>query len=315
MANKIRYESIEPGMVIGNLRVVEELEPGPKGMRRWLCHCECGNDVVANNSVLLNRTMTTCGCTGQAEDLTGQRFGMLTVLSRATNSSSGVSRWLCKCDCGNEKIVNIHILKHKTRVPSCGCYGKKKNDERSTKHGLTGTHLWRVWQGMKQRCYNPQNVRYDRYGGRGIYVCDRWKDNFENFYSDMGASYQPGLQLDRIDNDGPYSPENCHWVTVKENSRNRGNNVVVESLYGEMTIPELAETSGVNEGTLRSRLRLGYPEELLTVPLSQQGQKLSDIKQLMEGEEAQWIDEKTEEKLHEAIDAVEQEAFIKIPHG
>jgi len=136
-------------------------------------------------------------------DLTGKRFGRWVALALHPGRSRWrEAMWLCRCDCSSERIVRGVSLRHGDTT-SCGCFAR----ERATKHGLSRTRTYRVWQGIKQRCFNPQAKHYSYYGGRGITVCERWL-TFENFYADMGDP-PPGMSLDRIDPNGNYEPENC----------------------------------------------------------------------------------------------------------
>lgn len=155
---------------------------------------------------------------------------------------------------------------------------------------------------------NPKDKRYKDYGGRGIKVCDRWNDKetgLEAFVADMGATYQPGLQLDRIDNNGPYSPENCRWVTCKENNRNRRNTLVIDSILGEMTLAEFAEKIGLPYTEVYQRLRVeGYPGVFLTLRYKH---GLSKFKPLFEGD-GLWLNDKIEQKLNKSIEEVEAQA-------
>jgi hypothetical protein len=154
---------------------------------------------------------------GKIIDLTGEKFGRLTVLAWHPSGiwrSRSQPMWLCRCRCGIERVVLGHHLRAgKTR--SCGCFAR----ERSTTHGLSRTHVYRVWQGMKERCLNRRHRSYFNYGGRGIKVCERWLI-FENFYADMGDP-PPGLSLDRINNNGNYEPNNCRWATQAQQLANR----------------------------------------------------------------------------------------------
>jgi hypothetical protein len=209
-------------------------------------------------------------------DLTGQKFGRWAVqefYGRVGNKYY----WTCVCDCGKTKKVWSSNLKN-GQTKSCGCYKKERAIEANIKHGQnrkgyrTPIHI--VWSQMIQRCYNPNNHKYKDYGGRGIKVCDRWRYSFENFYEDMGEVPE-GLTLDRKDNDGDYTPENCHWATMKEQQNNRRDNVWITHAGETKTRTQWERSLGMKLGTLNNRLnRDGWSiKKALTTPVIGRGEE------------------------------------------
>lgn len=180
----------------------------------------------------------------------GKRYGFLTIIedSKLVMQSNGnrVRKVKVRCDCGTVKIINAFSLKDKT--VSCGCYHKKllKKGVRPRKNKMPKGVLYTLWMHMKERCNNPNHRSYERYGGRGISVCDDWSENYDSFYSwCKNNGYKRGLHLDRIDNYGNYSPDNCRFVTPTENSNNKRNNIIVKFEGIKDTLPNTLRRLGV----------------------------------------------------------------------
>lgn len=191
----------------------------------------------------------------------------MTVVEYQGRSKHGDSLWLCKCNCGIEKVVASLGLKQ-GKVKSCGCFraaalkaGRDQLHKNNTIHGQSRTREHHIWQNLIYRCYNPNCPQYDRYGGRGIGVCDKWKESFIAFYEDMGPCPSPKHTVDRIDNDGDYCPENCRWATRKQQANNRRGNRLLTYKGEQKTCAAWAEQFGLTRLIIWQRLGRGWSVE------------------------------------------------------
>ena len=195
-------------------------------------------------------------------DLKGQTFGYLEVLEIA---STIPTKWLCRCYCSNLHITTGQCLRNGTST-SCGCKTSELLSEAKKTHGLHDTPEHGVWAGMKQRCYNKNTDAYKNYGGRGITVCAEWKDDFAQFYTDMGKRPDDSYSIDRIDNDKGYTPENCRWVTRYEQNRNHRRNNWLTHNGETKCITDWAEEIGITQQAMQSRLSRMPLERALSLP-------------------------------------------------
>lgn len=193
-------------------------------------------------------------------DLSGNRYDMLLVLHRVENSLDGYVQYLCLCDCGNTKVIKGHNLSN-GKTHSCGCMKKKMMAEKQFKHGDAGTHhsassrLYRIWQGMINRCTRQKFRQWKDYGGRGITVCDEWINDYSVFKEwAIQNGYSDDLTIDRINNDGNYEPTNCRWVSMKHQMNNKSNNHLINYNGCTKTLTEWAEELGIPRHTLSERI-------------------------------------------------------------
>lgn len=186
----------------------------------------------------------------------GTRFHRLTVIGIDPGKRFRPA-YLCRCDCGREKVIAAKRLTG-GYVKSCGCMARDPVVHKRVTHGLSKTPEYVVYCAMKDRCLNPSNESFHYYGGRGITICGRWLESFDHFIADMGRR-PPGGSIDRIDNNGPYSPENCRWASRKTQARNYRRNRIVVFRGERMTLVDAAELAGLNYKTAYHRWRRGIP--------------------------------------------------------
>lgn len=251
-------------MQFGRLTVVEHLGRRERG-HYWRCACVCGNTKdVLHGSLTFSQTRS-CGCLAEeariakrTPDLTGQQFGELTVLQMLPERKRKRTMWLCACSCGKQTAAFVTSLLRGDKK-SCGCWTKRFSARRT--HGRTHTAEYSSWLGAKRRCTDENDEAYKDYGQRGIFMCDAWLGSFEAFFRDMGEKPGAGYSIDRLDNDGPYNPENCRWATQTEQVRNRRNTKRLTYMGVTKLLVDWSQELGINEGTLRSRLRRGLTVE------------------------------------------------------
>lgn len=192
------------------------------------------------------------------KNLSGQKFGRLTALYRLHNYHKKGTYWLCVCDCGKFVIVHYNSLTRNV-TKSCGCYNRECSSKRRKTHGHTRTRIYEIWCNIKSRCYNIKNHAYKNYGGRGIAVLHEWEHDFMAFYNwAMANGYNDTLTIDRIDVNGNYEPNNCRWVSYKQQSRNRRSNLNYTINGITHCLKEWCEIYNVNYKLVWSRLKRGW---------------------------------------------------------
>lgn len=245
---------------------------------KWICRCDCGNIVKVLRENLLSGNTKSCGCynrdlaRARAKDITGQRFGKLVAIKKYHGEDTRkykTTRWLCKCDCGNETVVSLTNLAN-GHTRSCGCLAKEIQPSGGgvTTHGITtmpyGKKIQGVHSSMISRCYKEHRDDYKRYGGRGIKICKEWytpgvhgNPGLVAFYHwAMDNGYAPGLSIDRIDNDGPYAPWNCRWITMQEQCYNKSTNRHIVDADGErLTFAEFEKKHGLKQNYVSHAVR------------------------------------------------------------
>lgn len=271
---KVKNRKDLAGQRFGRLTVIKfdgmGYRPSGQAHCNWLCKCDCGNEIVVQTSYLTLGETKSCGCL--QKDIVkyhyeGMKFGNLLVIEEAGRNEHGNVIWKCKCDCGNDFYTTSTYLRRGFST-SCGCKTLQKKRASSTIHGMVGTKLYQRWQGMKQRCDNPTASKFHNYGGRGITYCKEW-ENFENFEKwALSSGYEDNLTLDRIDVNGNYEPDNCRWITNKEQQNNRRDNIYIPYKGVTKTLAEWSEITGKSYACLTYRYKAGWSaERIIETPI------------------------------------------------
>jgi hypothetical protein len=205
------------------------------------------------------------------DEIIGKRFGLLEVREYTRSDLRSNRYYLCECDCGTVKEVRLDHMKRGS-IASCRCAQREAVSASLTKHGNArvghATREYHTWQNMKARCTNPRDAGYRNYGARGIQVCGRWMDSFENFLDDMGHRPE-GRSLDRIDVNGDYEPSNCRWATIRQQARNTTRNVRLTHNGKTQCVADWADELGIKRFTLMARLHRGWSiQQALETPLA-----------------------------------------------
>lgn len=203
------------------------------------------------------------------KDITGHVFGRLTAIEymHRDNDLEHKEKWKCRRECGNLKFVSLRNLRNGS-TRSCGCLLREATVAKNLEHGKSHTAEHNVWWAMIQRCEDPNNKGYSRYGARGIRICDRWRQSFSAFFSDMGPRPTASHSIDRIDNNGNYEPANCRWATSTQQARNTRHNHMVTFRGQKMALTDASELAGLSPKVVSWRIRDKWTEEeALTTPM------------------------------------------------
>lgn len=252
------------GQIFGELTVKRQGVSTPKEST-WVCDCSCGNIVTVTSGALRRgqKRCANCGMRPNFIDHTGERFGRLVAQKFIPGEPK--PKWKCICDCGSVTFVVASSLV-RGDSQSCGCLAGEIRGSATRKHGLSGSSFYNTWINIRQRCENPNNIGFDRYGGRGIKVCERWQ-SFDAFAEDMLPTWEEGLSIERLDVNGNYEPGNCSWANAKEQARNRESTERFEVNGEVLTVPEIAEKYSIRQHAIWKRIRRGVRGADLVKPV------------------------------------------------
>lgn len=271
------------GKTINYLTPLKEAEEtAPDGSQQWVFKCICGKQITEKPDRVISGHKKSCGCMRYVgikhkehrrdnlqrvipDMFIGKKQNMLTVLSVERPKGKGRTKLKCVCDCGNITYVLPYQFKN-GEIKSCGCL---RNKDKIT-HGLSKNPLYSEWYSMIRRCYNPKADNYERYGGRGITVCEEWLHSPAMFFAwveSIGGKPE-GFTLDRIDNNGPYAPDNCRFADNRTQSRNKRSNTMISANGKTQCVSDWSKESGIPVNTIQGRLARGWNiEQAVTQPV------------------------------------------------
>lgn len=285
-----KLTEINKGDRFGLLTIIKEVESerysNGQLKRRVLCKCDCGKDVIVPYKQIKTGNQKSCGCLKDkyynsrrpqryVEVKSGDRYGRLTIIQevepRTKNNGKIDRQFLCKCNCGKEITTSLSLLRTK-HVSSCGCLWKRvKGNAPKPEYdpNIRKEHprIYRIWNGIRERCFNPNCDNYYLYGARGVTVCDEWM-YFENFCEwALASGYSDKLTIDRIDSNGNYEPSNCRWTTMLEQGNNRRNNTLLTLEGKTQTLSEWCREKDISVHVVVARIKLGWELYNLFLPV------------------------------------------------
>lgn len=250
------------GKIFGEIEVIKvDKDFFDKNKRKkYICKCSCGYEFssFSHNFTVLTKCKK---CKEKDGSILGKTYERLIVVEEFKEGK--IMKCKCLCKCGNETTVRkSDLVCNKTK--SCGCLSKEVKLKINKTHGMTRTRLHNIWTAMKQRCYYPNHISFNSYGGRGIIVCDEWKNDFMSFYNwAMENGYEDGLSIDRIDVNGNYEPNNCRWANNYIQSNNKTNNRYIKYNGEVKTLREWSDILGINYNTLRTQTKKYTLEQIM----------------------------------------------------